>query len=409
MRVERHLDKYNRRRSSRIILALAIVLLIVTVASLAWLFLSSQNKAKPKTSSPNQSLNNNAFSAKTPTKISGRYLFSGMVVIARATAYYANGDFNQPFSKLASFSPEKYDEWAVDLECPMTTKRQSFQYEVANTVFNCHPEFLTAMSKYFSIYALSNNHTADLGPTSMAETQKHLEDGGVQSYGNYDPSIVEDACSILAVKTHLIYPDGKADVATLPIAFCAWHYFERAPAPGEMEIMKQYAEIMPVWGFSQVGVEYRSSADERQIEIGHKLIDYGADFAIENSPHWVQQSEVYKGKPIFYSTGNFIFDQLDPETNRGVSIDVSMQIKYDENVGKWLELASTCNPKKLRDNCLEQARLRQLKKFLPEYRYEVIASKTGLRKITERGDDELQKAVEQRLDWTDTRAQLGQR
>lgn len=341
-------------------------------------------------------------------QINGRYLFSGTVVIARAVEYFAGGDYIQPFSGLDSFEPSKYDEWGVDLECPMTTQKLTFAYELANTVFNCPPEFLPAMSKYFSIYALSNNHTADLGPTSMSETQKHLEAGGVQSYGNYDPSIAEDACSVLAIRAKIKSSDSNPEPVVLPIAFCAWHYFERPPSPGEMEIMKDYAAIMPVWGFSQVGVEYRPNADERQKLVGHTLIDYGADFAIENSPHWVQESEVYKGKPIFYSTGNFIFDQLETETNRGLSIDISMSIDYDENVAKWVELSKTCQPKKLRDNCLGLAKKMGLKKYSPTYSYEPIASLTGNRVVTHKADTLTQNLVEQRLNWANTKSLLKQ-
>ena len=79
--------------------------------------------------------------------------------------------------------------------------------------------------------------------------------------------------------------------------------------------MKKYADIMPVVGLMQVGQEYVAKAGSDQEFVGRSIIDGGAEFVIGNSPHWVQNSDVYKNKLIFYSTGNFIFDQLDKETN----------------------------------------------------------------------------------------------
>ncbi|MBD3280881.1 hypothetical protein GF389_05155 [Candidatus Dojkabacteria bacterium] len=67
--------------------------------------------------------------------------------------------------------------------------------------------------------------------------------------------------------------------------------------------------VMVSWG-----VEYTNKASAHQIEMAHSLIDAGADIIIGSHPHWVQQVEFYKDRPIFYSLGNFIFDQ----TNDGI-------------------------------------------------------------------------------------------
>ena len=43
--------------------------------------------------------------------------------------------------------------------------------------------------------------------------------------------------------------------------------------------------------------------------MAHQLIDAGADIVHGHHPHILQSTEIYKNKPIFYSLGNFIFDQ----------------------------------------------------------------------------------------------------
>ena len=72
--------------------------------------------------------------------------------------------------------------------------------------------------------------------------------------------------------------------------------------------------VMVSWG-----VEYTNKASSHQVEMAHSLIDAGADIIIGSHPHWVQQIEFYEGKPIFYSLGNYIFDQTNDGADAGWS------------------------------------------------------------------------------------------
>lgn len=343
--------------------------------------------------------------------VQAKYLFSGTVVPARAVeneARRADGsiDYEQPFSQLNTFNPDQYNAWIADMECPVTDAEIPYRTQIANTVFNCRPEFLPAMRKYFTILNLANNHVYDQGKDKFPQMQKYINDAGFQYVGNQDPSVSKDVCEVMAMGVDIKKKDGSTEQGTLPIALCAWHYFEREPYEGEFDVMKQYADIMPVFGLMQVGVEYVPSADARQKSVGRSIIDGGAEFVIGNSPHWVQNSEVYKDKLIFYSTGNFIFDQLDEETNRGASIEVNMQLDYDDNLAKWLALGESC--KTHYDDCLAKAKEQNLKKVNPKFTYDLVASTTGYRKITKKADPATQRAVEQRANWDQTLKALGQ-
>lgn len=351
---------------------------------------------------------------RTSTKyelVKGKYLFSGTVVIARAVeneARRADGsiDYDQPFSKFASFNPKQYDAWAFDHECPMTMNNIPYRTQVANTIFNCRPEFVPAMRKQFDtiVANVANNHTYDMGEDGYRETIRLLEESGIQTIGNYSPRVKDDICEVVAWPVRLQKDGHDLSESILPIAFCAWHYFEFDPAPGEIEVMDRYAKVMPVFAFMQVGTEYQANADSKQVSIARKIVDRGPEFLIGNSPHWVQNTEIYKGKLIVYSTGNFIFDQLDYETNRGLSISVDMQIKYDENVAKWLELGKTCRPRG--DDCLKRAESLGLKKVSPGFEFDAVGSSGGYRQVTQLADPELQKSIEERANWQDTLNQL---
>jgi poly-gamma-glutamate synthesis protein (capsule biosynthesis protein) len=92
-----------------------------------------------------------------------------------------------------------------------------------------------------------------------------------------------------------------------------------ASASGEVEVLV----AMMHWG-----VEYVSEPSDRQVTLGRALIDAGVDVVVGAHPHWVQPVEEYQGKLIFYSLGNFVFDQMwSEETRLGEVADVEFRFE----------------------------------------------------------------------------------
>jgi poly-gamma-glutamate synthesis protein (capsule biosynthesis protein) len=78
---------------------------------------------------------------------------------------------------------------------------------------------------------------------------------------------------------------------------------------------------MPHWG-----EEYELIPSERQKREARLFIDAGADAVIGGHPHVVQPAETYNGKTIFYSLGNFVFDQyFSEETMKGIAIRLELK------------------------------------------------------------------------------------
>ncbi len=394
------------KRSKRPLKIAAIILIVALALGGLWLLFGDKK--------PNVPAEAHIENVKVDTNVESveaKYLFSGTVVPARAVeneARRSDGsiDYDQPFSKLDTFEPSQYDGWVIDHECPITDANIPYRQQVENTVFNCRPEFLTAMSKYFTVVNFANNHVYDQGKDKFPQMQQYAKDSGMQFLGNQDPSVSKDVCEVMAMKVKINKKGGKSEEGTLPIAFCAWHYFERDPYEGEFDVMNEYAKIMPVVGLMQVGVEYVPKAGADQESVGRSIIDGGAEFVIGNSPHWVQNTDVYKDKLIVYSTGNFIFDQLDEETNRGASIEANMSVPYDDNLAKWLALGESC--KAHYDDCLNKAQEAGLTKISPKFTFGLVASTTGYKKITQKADSATQRAVEERANWVTTLKALGQ-
>ena len=81
------------------------------------------------------------------------------------------------------------------------------------------------------------------------------------------------------------------------------------------------------------GNEYQQKPRVDQIARARRVIDWGADMVIGNHPHVVQISEVYKEKPIYYSLGNFVFDQyFSGETQEGLSVGLTLSTGHVKNI-----------------------------------------------------------------------------
>ena len=76
------------------------------------------------------------------------------------------------------------------------------------------------------------------------------------------------------------------------------------------------------------GEEYKLINSPAQQKLAHWLIEAGADLIIGHHPHVVQNIEKYQGKLIFYSLGNFIFDQyFSPDTQQGLAVGLEIYPK----------------------------------------------------------------------------------
>jgi hypothetical protein len=116
------------------------------------------------------------------------------------------------------------------------------------------------------------------------------------------------------------------------------------------EEIAQYSKYMPVIVMPHSGNEYSSNVSDAQRERYHRMIDAGADVVLGAHPHVVEPAEVYEGKLIVYSLGNFIMDQIfSPQTTQGVAMDILLNFKNytdknaHENIEHLNQLADACN------------------------------------------------------------------
>lgn len=350
--------------------------------------------------------------APDPVSLSAKVLFTGNSFWGRYTndaAKKSPEPYKFPFARLHEFNRENYDAWVTGLECPTTEKgiaMTSAEME-ASLSFNCDPNYLGEFAKWFDVVGLANNHTDNRGEDGFEETKQALDEHGIQYFGHYDPGELSDVCEVIKLPVKVKYSDQSEQKRNLPVAMCGYHFVFKLPSAESIAEITKYAEVMPVIAFPHGGAEYKPVPDEIKTSTIRSMIDAGADMVIGDHPHWIQNTEVYKGKLIVYSMGNFMFDQqFNAEVTRSAAIDVEMSSGQVDaaQLAKWLDLGDNC--KVHDDDCFERAGQAGLKRMSLNYQFNAIA--TSNKGYQTYPAPDLQPGVEQRLRWQESMKALGQ-
>jgi len=231
---------------------------------------------------------------------------------------------NYPFLKIQDYL-KSADLVFGNLETPITQGSGIPDFEM---IFRSNPGTEKALKQGgFSILSLANNHTPNFGEKGLKDTFNFLENAGIKYVGAgqneqeaYRPVYIENKGIKFAF---LAYNDSDVVPAYYGAsANRAGTAFMRIDKMTEVvKEAKQKADFVIV--SMHAGIEYTGKPNNSQINFAHAAVDAGADLVIGHHPHVVQTLEKYKGKYIFYSLGNFVFDQpQSEETKEGLAIKV---------------------------------------------------------------------------------------
>ena len=173
----------------------------------------------------------------------------------------------------------------------------------------------------FDIVSFANNHVGDWNMNAFKDTLSRLEEVGILKTGAgqnkedaTNPTLIEKNGTVFGFL-------GFSDVGPNWIAAkdnTAGILLASDPKLGEIiKNAKAKCDVLIV--SFHFGEEYKLVHNKRQEYLAHTAIDSGADMIIGQHPHVMEDIEEYKGKPIVYSLGNFIFDQyFSKDTMRGM-------------------------------------------------------------------------------------------
>ncbi|MBN1439585.1 MAG: CapA family protein [Anaerolineales bacterium] len=186
----------------------------------------------------------------------------------------------------------------------------------------------------FGLLSLANNHSFDYGIEAFEQTMAMLESNGLAHVG----AGFNDA----QARAPAVFTVGGLRLAFLAYAEVPKEYtggfdpksWTAGPdTPGiswadDDKIIRDLEAVSPVSDFLVVLFHYGDEGvdvpNPRQIQLSRLAIDYGADLVVGSHPHVLQGEEEYRGGRIFYSLGNFVFDEFDGKANRSAILWVKV-------------------------------------------------------------------------------------
>jgi poly-gamma-glutamate capsule biosynthesis protein CapA/YwtB (metallophosphatase superfamily) len=192
----------------------------------------------------------------------------------------------------------------------------------------------------FDAVAMANNHTMDYGPEPLKITLKLLDSLGIAHSGAgmnlkdaRQPAIVErNGIKVAFLSYSRVHPTQFWATPKKP---------GTAPAY-ESHINEDIKKAKTLAGLVVVsfhwGAELMDSPKQYQKDLAHLCIDQGADLVLGHHPHILQGLELYKGKLIAYSLGNFAFGSR----SRKCTESVILKATLDSNGLRRMELVPLC-------------------------------------------------------------------
>ena len=247
-----------------------------------------------------------------------------------------------------------------NLECPLSDSKVPIR---EGLVFRCLTKYVPGLiNAGFDVLSTANNHSFDQGAKNIDFTINYLKSQNILPVGTF-PSAAppregerEGVIERNSIKfgflaySYSAFNDGKntahPQVATMNLDNLKSDILNLKSRGADIVIVSMHA-----------GIEYTRKPTKKQIDFAHAAIDAGADAVIGHHPHWIQTVEVYpppreegpgevspyflpldgegeggvkkshKGL-IFYSLGNFVFDQMwSQETREGLAVKLNFKGK----------------------------------------------------------------------------------
>lgn len=212
-----------------------------------------------------------------------------------------------------------------NLECPISN--HSCRRGLRRREFLATPNVVDALARAgFNALSVANNHMSQHGSMAFKETISLLDSRGIIALGRVPPGAKEQTFAVKDV--------NRRRLGLLAFSLVEDHYnlCDKGYAfrPTEEEVLKQIARrktecdvlvVLLHWG-----EEFVSRPSKAQVLLAHHMIEAGCDVILGSHPHVFQGVEMYKGKTIAYSLGNFIFSMPLEATRASVIFTVCINV-----------------------------------------------------------------------------------
>lgn len=261
-------------------------------------------------------------SRPAPVKKSAAVLLMGDVMFDRAIriAADAHGGYAYILTELAPFIAS-HDIAVFNLEGPVTanlsTSTGSAVASPRNYIFTFSPAAPAALRAGAGTTTLvadiGNNHIGNFSAAGIQSTQTYLTQNSIGYFGSpleeLQPLFLDTPAGPLALVSYNQF-SGRPDEASSSLAAV-----KAAHDSGAFTIL-----------FAHWGEEYATSAPAYVKQLARQFVDAGADLVVGAHPHVVEEPDVYKDVPLYYSLGNAVFDQYwNTKVTCGLALSVTLR------------------------------------------------------------------------------------
>ena len=240
---------------------------------------------------------------------------------------HGTGDVSLDPSYISSFASQGYEyAWSgldglfrrddltvVNLECAVSDKGSAVPKEFT---FRGDPDALPAMRDAgVEVANLGNNHSYDFGPEALLDTVRNVEAAGIDPVGagvDQDHALAPALLELHGWRVAVVGLDQVVDPFPEAVATDS----KPGTAAGHdtdlmIDSIRDAADradivvVMIHWG-----VELDTQPRAEQVALAHRMIDAGADVIFGGHSHRLQPMDTYRGRPVFYSLGNFVWPDL---------------------------------------------------------------------------------------------------
>lgn len=253
---------------------------------------------------------NNFFKQEPPFTL----IATGDILLARFVEQKMRTlkDYTYPFQRVADFL-KSADITFGNLETPLLSGKNVPKNSMT---FRGDPEGVKGLLYAgYDVLSVANNHTMNYQIPGLTSTLQELKKANILASGGGKNQDIAHTPAIVEAKGKKIAFYSYVD-SSIPPGF---HGEAKWNKPGiaamNIEVVKNdvknaltFADFVIV--SMHAGKEYTRQPTRFQQDFAHAAIDAGASVVIGHHPHWVQPVEYYGNGIIFYSLGNFVFDQF---------------------------------------------------------------------------------------------------
>ena len=220
---------------------------------------------------------------------------------------------------------EAVDFTFANLEFPFSSETL---VPVRGNIFNAPRPWARGLVEHeFRVLNLANNHAMDQGERGLFDTIALCHELKLVCFGAgknereaWTPGVIE----IDGIRVGFV----GASYSSINDSGKKWLRFvarieDKHRLKAAIEAMKKDGVDFVV-ATMHAGIEYVDRPFGPQTLFADAALKFGADMVIGAHPHVVQPALERDGRWVFYSLGNFIFDQTEPKTDEGAALDITL-------------------------------------------------------------------------------------